>query len=45
MPPVAAGVDFLQEPAAVFGAMLMLGALLCRASPGNFLSLAPVFVV
>jgi sodium/hydrogen antiporter len=45
VPPVAAGVDFLQEPAAAFGAMLMLGALLSGLARRSFLSLAPVFVV
>jgi NhaP-type Na+/H+ or K+/H+ antiporter len=45
VPPVAAGVDFLQEPAAVFGGMLVLGALLSGLARRSFLSLAPVFVV
>ena len=45
MPPVAAGVEFLEEPAAVFGAMLVLGALLSGLARRSFLSLAPVFVV
>jgi NhaP-type Na+/H+ or K+/H+ antiporter len=45
VPPVAAGVDFLQEPAAAFGAMLMAGALLSGLARRSFLSLAPVFVV
>jgi NhaP-type Na+/H+ or K+/H+ antiporter len=44
VPPVAAGVDFLEEPAAVFGGMLMLGALLSGVARRTFLSLAPVFV-
>jgi len=45
VPPVAAGVEFLEEPAAVFGAMLVLGALLSGLARRSFLSLAPVFVV
>jgi sodium/hydrogen antiporter len=44
VPPVAAGVDFLQEPAAVFGGMLVIGALLSGLARRSFLSLAPVFV-
>lgn len=45
MPPVAAGVDFLQEPAAVFGALLMIGALLSGLAQRSFLSLTALFVV
>lgn len=45
MPPVAAGVDFLEEPAAVFGLLLMLGALLSGLARRSFLSLTPIFVV
>ncbi|MEA2418435.1 MAG: sodium/hydrogen antiporter [Thermoleophilaceae bacterium] len=45
MPPVAAGVDFLQEPAAAFGGLLMVGALLSGLARRSFLALAPVFVV
>jgi sodium/hydrogen antiporter len=45
VPPVAAGVDFLQEPAAVFGLLLMLGALLSGLAGRSFLSLTAVFVV
>jgi NhaP-type Na+/H+ or K+/H+ antiporter len=45
VPPVAVGVDFLEEPAAVFGGMLVLGALLSGIARRSFLSLAPVFVV
>jgi NhaP-type Na+/H+ or K+/H+ antiporter len=45
VPPVAAGVDFLQEPAAVFGVMLMLGALLAGIARRSFLSLTALFVV
>ncbi|MEA2332425.1 MAG: sodium/hydrogen antiporter [Thermoleophilaceae bacterium] len=45
MPPFAAGVDFLQEPAAVFGGLLMVGALLAGLARRSVLSLAAVFVV
>jgi NhaP-type Na+/H+ or K+/H+ antiporter len=45
VPLAAVGVDFLQEPAAAFGAMLMVGALLSGVVRRSFLSLAPVFVV
>jgi NhaP-type Na+/H+ or K+/H+ antiporter len=45
VPPVAVGVDFLEEPAAVFGGMLVLGALLSGLARRSFLSLAPVFIV
>ena len=45
MPLAAVGVDFLQEPAAAFGALLMAGALLSGLARRSFLSLAPVFVV
>jgi sodium/hydrogen antiporter len=44
VPVAAVGVDFLQEPAAAFGAMLMAGALLAGLARRSFLSLAPVFV-
>jgi sodium/hydrogen antiporter len=44
VPPVAVGVEFLQEPAAVFGGMLMLGALLSGLARRSFLALAPLFV-
>jgi sodium/hydrogen antiporter len=44
VPVAAVGVDFLQEPAAAFGAMLMAGALLSGLARRSFLSLAPVFV-
>jgi sodium/hydrogen antiporter len=40
----AVGVDFLQEPVAAFGALLMVGALLAGLARRSFLSLAPVFV-
>jgi sodium/hydrogen antiporter len=43
--PVAAAVEFLQEPAAVFGAMLMGGALVAGLARRSLLSLTAVFVV
>jgi NhaP-type Na+/H+ or K+/H+ antiporter len=43
--PIAAGVDFLQEPAAVFGLLLMGGALLAGLARRSFLSLTAGFVV
>jgi NhaP-type Na+/H+ or K+/H+ antiporter len=45
VPPIAAGVDFLQEPVAVFGALLMAGALVAGLARRSFLSLTAVFVV
>jgi sodium/hydrogen antiporter len=45
VPPIAADVDFLQEPVAVFGALLMLGALVAGVARRSFLSLTAVFVV
>jgi NhaP-type Na+/H+ or K+/H+ antiporter len=45
VPPVAAGVDFLQEPAAIFGLLLMAGALLSGIAHRSFLSLTAAFVV
>ena len=45
MPPIAAGVDFLQEPVAVFGALLMAGALVAGLARRSFLSLTAAFVV
>ena len=42
---VGAAVDFLQEPAAVFGALLMGGALIAGLAQRSFLSLTAVFVV
>ena len=45
MPPVAAGVDFLQEPVAVFGVLLMAGALVAGVARRSFLSLTSAFVV
>jgi sodium/hydrogen antiporter len=43
--PFAAGVDFLEEPVAVFGALLMLGALVAGVARRSFLSLTAAFVV
>ena len=43
--PVAAAVEFLQEPAAVFGALLMAGALVAGLARRSFLSLTALFVV
>jgi NhaP-type Na+/H+ or K+/H+ antiporter len=43
--PVGAAVDFLQEPAAVFGGLLMAGALIAGVAKRSFLSLTAVFVV
>src|SRR5918998_1756557 len=45
VPPFAAGVDFLQEPAAVLGGLLMLGALLAGIARRSLLSLTALFVV
>src|ERR687893_553187 len=45
MLPVTAAVDFLQEPAAVFGLLLMGGALLAGLARRSFLSLTALFVV
>jgi NhaP-type Na+/H+ or K+/H+ antiporter len=42
---MAAAVDFLQEPAAVFGFLLMGGALLAGLAKRSFLSLTAAFVV
>jgi sodium/hydrogen antiporter len=45
VPPIAAGVDFLQEPVAVFGVLLMVGALVAGLARRSFLSLTAGFVV
>ena len=45
MPPVAAGVDFLEAPLAVFGVLLMAGALVSGIARRTFLSLTAAFVV
>jgi NhaP-type Na+/H+ or K+/H+ antiporter len=42
---IGAAVDFLQEPAAVFGALLMGGALIAGLARRSILSLTAVFVV
>jgi NhaP-type Na+/H+ or K+/H+ antiporter len=45
MPPLAAEVDFLYEPVAVFGLLLMGGALVAGVARRSFLSLTAGFVV
>lgn len=45
MPPLAAGVDFLEEPLAVFGLLLVGGALVSGLARRSFLSLTAAFVV
>ncbi len=45
MPPFAAGVEFLDAPLAVFGALLMAGALVSGLARRTFLSLTAAFVV
>jgi NhaP-type Na+/H+ or K+/H+ antiporter len=45
VPPVAAGVEFLEEPVAVFGVLLMAGALVAGLAQRTFLSLTAGFVV
>ncbi|MGH2744171.1 MAG: cation:proton antiporter [Thermoleophilaceae bacterium] len=45
MPPIAAGVDFLEEPVAIFGLLLMGGALVAGLARRSFLSLTAGFVV
>jgi NhaP-type Na+/H+ or K+/H+ antiporter len=45
VPPIAAGIDFLEEPVAVFGVLLMAGALVAGLARRSFLSLAAGFVV
>jgi sodium/hydrogen antiporter len=45
MPPLAARIDFLNEPLAVFGALLMAGALVAGVARRSFLSLTAAFVV
>jgi sodium/hydrogen antiporter len=45
VPPLAAGVDFLDEPLAVFGALLVGGALVSGIARRSFLSLTAAFVV
>jgi NhaP-type Na+/H+ or K+/H+ antiporter len=45
VPPIAAGVDFLEAPLAVFGVLLVGGALISGLAGRSFLSLTAVFVV
>ena len=45
VPPIAAGVEFLEEPVAIFGLLLMLGALVSGIARRSFLSLTAAFVV
>jgi sodium/hydrogen antiporter len=45
VPPVAAAVDFLDEPLAVFGVLLVGGALVSGLARRSFLSLTAAFVV
>jgi sodium/hydrogen antiporter len=45
VPPVAAGVEFLEEPVAVFGVLLVAGALVAGVAKRSFLSLTAGFVV
>jgi sodium/hydrogen antiporter len=45
VPPVAAGVEFLDEPLAAFGLLLVLGALISGLAGRTFLSLTAAFVV
>jgi NhaP-type Na+/H+ or K+/H+ antiporter len=45
MPPLAAGIEFLDEPLAVFGVLLMLGALVAGVAKRSFLSLTAAFVL
>jgi NhaP-type Na+/H+ or K+/H+ antiporter len=45
VPPVAAGVDFLDEPLAVFGLLLVGGALVAGVARRSLLSLTAAFVV
>ena len=45
MPPLAAGVEFLDAPLAVFGVLLVAGALISGLARRTFLSLTAAFVV
>jgi NhaP-type Na+/H+ or K+/H+ antiporter len=45
VPPLAAGVEFLDAPLAVFGALLVAGALISGLARRSFLSLTAAFVV
>ncbi len=45
MPPIAAGVEFLEAPLAVFGVLLVAGALVSGLAGRSFISLAAIFVL
>ena len=45
MPPLAAGVEFLDAPLAIFGVLLVAGALISGLARRSFLSLTAAFVV
>ncbi|HEX2414780.1 MAG TPA: cation:proton antiporter [Thermoleophilaceae bacterium] len=45
MPPIAAGVEFLEVPLATFGLLLVFGALVSGLARRSFLSLTAAFVV
>jgi NhaP-type Na+/H+ or K+/H+ antiporter len=45
VPPLAASIDFLEEPLAVFGVLLVGGALVAGLARRSFLSLTAAFVV
>jgi sodium/hydrogen antiporter len=45
VPPIAAGIEFLEAPLAVFGLMLVLGALISGVAGRGFLSLTAAFVI
>jgi sodium/hydrogen antiporter len=45
VPPLGAGVDFLEEPLAVFGVLLVGGAVVAGLARRSFLSLTAAFVV
>jgi NhaP-type Na+/H+ or K+/H+ antiporter len=45
VPPIAAGIEFLEAPLAVFGVLLAVGALISGLAGRTFLSLAAAFVV
>jgi sodium/hydrogen antiporter len=45
VPPIAAGVEFLEAPLAIFGVLLVVGALISGLAGRSFLSLTAAFVV
>jgi NhaP-type Na+/H+ or K+/H+ antiporter len=45
VPPIAAGVEFLETPLAVFGVLLVAGALVSGLARRSFISLAAAFVI